>query len=274
MEIKDLAGLSKPLCKLISTFQDSCSWLSKPNQIKRLASATSEASSTENISDFKKKLQQSLLADTIDATHSVREKRQFDNMSNIYEFAAQELKMIEQVDNTPVDPDWSAYFFDYAKDVSDEEFQILWAKILVGEIKSPNTYFKRTLFALKHIEKQEAECFVEICSYLINYSFFPDIMLKYGAYPFTQFKSLCDCGLITEIKCQYDVEIDDTEIKGKTISIRLLCDRKSEISILGYALTDAGIQISNLIQIETDRDFMETLNDHIKNEFAVQTELL
>ena len=77
MEIKDLAGLSEPLCKLIDTFQNGCSFLFKPLQIKRIASVSSEVTSMENNVDLKKRLKEALLEDTINATHSIREKRRF-----------------------------------------------------------------------------------------------------------------------------------------------------------------------------------------------------
>lgn len=112
MEIKDLAGLSEPLCKLIDTFQNGCSFLFKPLQIKRIASVSSEVTSMENNVDLKKRLKEALLEDTINATHSIREKRQFENVASIYASAAQELQMIDHVDDTPVDPDWCARFFD------------------------------------------------------------------------------------------------------------------------------------------------------------------
>ena len=80
--------------------------------------------------------------------------------------AAEELAMIENVSDEPVNVDWASQFFDYAKDISDDEAKILLSKILAGEIKSPNTYNKRTLFALKHIEANEAKWFVEICPFI------------------------------------------------------------------------------------------------------------
>ena len=274
MEIKDLAGLSKPLCKLIGAFQDGCSWFSKPDQIKRLASATSEASSIEHITDFKKKMQQALLVDAIDAAHSVRERRQFDNVSMVYAHAAHELKMIDAVDSTPVDPDWSAYFFDYVKDVSDEEFQILWAKILAGEITSPNTYFKRTLFALKHIEKHEAKWLVEICSYLIDDHFICSDLFESYTYPYNQFQSLCDCGLFTESQCTFDIHSETTLLPCKSLSIKLPYQKANKIQLDGFAMTDSGIQISKLVQTETNREYMETLKNHIEKRYMIQIELV
>lgn len=59
MEIKDLAGLSEPLCKLIDTFQNGCSFLFKPLQIKRIASVSSEVTSYGKQCGFKKTIKRS-----------------------------------------------------------------------------------------------------------------------------------------------------------------------------------------------------------------------
>ena len=40
--------------------------------------------------------------------------------------------------------------------------QLLWAKVLAGEIKEPSSYSLRTLDVLRNISKEEAEYFVKI----------------------------------------------------------------------------------------------------------------
>lgn len=37
LEIKDLAGLSQPITKLIDVFVNGCKWIAEPYQIKRIA---------------------------------------------------------------------------------------------------------------------------------------------------------------------------------------------------------------------------------------------
>jgi hypothetical protein len=62
--------------------------------------------------------------------------------------------------------DWITNFFDKCRIVSDEEMQVLWAKILAGEANSPGTYSKRTVNFLGSLEKDEAQLFTNLCSFV------------------------------------------------------------------------------------------------------------
>lgn len=275
MEIKDLAGLSKPISKLIDAFQSGCSWVMEPTQVKRISVAKAEAASIESTADFKKYLKDSLLADTISATHTVREKRQFDNVASIYASAAQELIMIESVDDTPVDIDWSTRFFDYSKDISDEEAQIVWAKILAGEIAKPGSFFKRTLSVLRDIETFEAKWFVDICQFVLCDSvlFYRQFM---NNYPYNQLQSLMDCGLINSEQCRFEISENFTEFNGKTHSLKIVdyqTDRP-KISFNTFSLTDAGSQLYEITQAQTNQDFILKLKDVIEKNNQLKLEII
>ena len=53
MDIKNLAGLSKPLTKLIEVIASGCNWIAQPYQIKRLANANAYASSIQSKEELK-----------------------------------------------------------------------------------------------------------------------------------------------------------------------------------------------------------------------------
>lgn len=187
--------------------------------------------------------------------------------------AAEELAMIENISDEPVNVDWASQFFDYAKDISDNEAKILWSKILAGEIKSPNTYYKRTLFVLKHIESIEAKWFVEICPFILNNSIIPRFLFTDKFYSFSQFQSLCDCGLFTEAECTYSLDENETEIKGGSLTITF-SQRNHTIELSSFALTDAGIQLHSLVQKDSNRDYMIKLKEDIATRYNIQVELI
>lgn len=54
-----------------------------------------------------------------------------------------------------VDSDWLRKFGDYAQDVSNEDFQLLWAKILAGEIRKPGSVGRAVLDVLAHLEQDD-----------------------------------------------------------------------------------------------------------------------
>lgn len=65
------------------------------------------------------------------------------------------------------DFDWFIRFYEAVGNISNEEMQNLWAKILAGEISHPSTYSLRTIDVLKNINKSDAELFEKICMYSI-----------------------------------------------------------------------------------------------------------
>ena len=69
------------------------------------------------------------------------EYRKKENRDSIILQAAQELKD-KTVDDTKVDIDWVNQFFAYAENVSNEEMQSIWAKVLAGEVQKPNSFSK------------------------------------------------------------------------------------------------------------------------------------
>lgn len=72
----------------------------------------------------------------------------------------------DQVSDEPVDPDWFARWRANAEDVSSEQLQQLWARILSGEIKQPGTFSLRTQEFIKCLSTDEARL-IEVLGNLI-----------------------------------------------------------------------------------------------------------
>lgn len=90
------------------------------------------------------------------------------NIENIFQYAADELRQKEDVSPDPVDVDWATRFIGIAEDVSDENMQRIWAKILAGEVEKPNSYSKRTLEVLRNMSQKEAVLFQRVASTIVH----------------------------------------------------------------------------------------------------------
>ncbi|MBC7412469.1 MAG: DUF2806 domain-containing protein [Bacteroidia bacterium] len=90
------------------------------------------------------------------------------NIESVTTFAADELRNEQSVTDEPLDEDWKTRFFNIAEDISNEEMQSLWGRILAGEIKQPKSYSLRTLELLKNLSKEEAEVFAKFAQLRIN----------------------------------------------------------------------------------------------------------
>jgi hypothetical protein len=96
----------------------------------------------------------------------IQERRRQRNIEQVVAQAAEELQNApdSEVSDQQVDPDWTTQFFIHAQDVSNEDMQKIWAKLLAGEVKRPGSFSLRTLNAVKAMSQQEGEIFARLCS--------------------------------------------------------------------------------------------------------------
>lgn len=86
-----------------------------------------------------------------------KEERRQKNVEKIAKDACD--LMPEEVSDTPVEQDWTTQFFEQCQDISDEQMQSVWSKILAGEIARPGSYSLRTLSLVRELSKRDAEHF-------------------------------------------------------------------------------------------------------------------
>ena len=90
------------------------------------------------------------------------------NFLHVAELADQVFKQDYQNkadENQKYDFDWYMRFYDIVGNISDEEMQVLWAKILAGEIHKKGTYSLQLLDILKNFTQKQAELFNRVCSH-------------------------------------------------------------------------------------------------------------
>ncbi|MDQ3713737.1 MAG: DUF2806 domain-containing protein [Acidobacteriota bacterium] len=94
------------------------------------------------------------------------------NIENVTANAVEELRSDPNVENytnnEPVDADWISRFFQTVENVSDEQMQQLWGRILAGEVKKPKSFSFRTLETLRNLSKAEAKSFSKICEFAFS----------------------------------------------------------------------------------------------------------
>ena len=110
------------------------------------------------------------------------EKRQR-NILDVLRKAADAATSTEVPDQEP-DHDWTARFFNSIQDVSSEEMQTLWAKILAGEVEKPGSTSTRTLSILRDLDQTTANLFRTLCSMATS------VILSDGTIPDSRVNSL------------------------------------------------------------------------------------
>lgn len=187
MGVTDLAGLGNPLKKLITVVSSAIGRLSKSHfdkkdidteayRIKTLAKAVADASQfSENIEYCEKgliikpnMLPEVPIENRIQERLNFQEEKKQLNIENVTIFAANELRNEQSVSEEPLSEDWTTRFFRIVEDVSNEEMQMLWGKILAGEIKQPNSFSLRTLEVVRNLSQKEAETFLRVARFAIH----------------------------------------------------------------------------------------------------------
>ena len=147
-------GLGEAVKTLINRLADGIGWI-----------VTRETPQKTAVNTYIEEIQKSDLDPIVKAALISKAKkniREYCNQNDIVNIA------LEMIDDTAkpenVHEDWLNQFMDKARYVSDDEFQLIWAKVLAEECNEPGSIPKKLLHILEQIEKQEAEVFSKICT--------------------------------------------------------------------------------------------------------------
>ena len=103
------------------------------------------------------------IGEVIEQKIQFQEARRLSNTAAVVE-TAQRIVGDTQVPDLEPDHDWVARFFNHIQDVSSEDTQLLWARVLAGEVERPGTTSLRTLDILRNLDRQTAQSFRRLCS--------------------------------------------------------------------------------------------------------------
>jgi hypothetical protein len=161
----------------------------------------------------------------------------------------------EKDEDKTIDTDWLNRFFGIVEDVSDEDMQDIWARILAGENKHPSSYSLRTLDVLRNMSKEEAKLFVDCTKFLC----LGDKLLIEDDYGLSLDEQLLltDIGLISNEDLQNTITVNPKGTMNIVVNKNHLLvftnptNNKKEIKIKDRQLTRVGKELLNLID-ETD----------------------
>lgn len=216
----------------------------------------------------------------VEIPHSkLREQKRLSNKASVIEKAAGILGDKVVPDQEP-DHDWTARFFDYIQDISTDEMQILWAKVLAGEVERPGDISLMTLDVLRNIDRSTATAFRRFCSASIYITDgttvydarVPSLGEKVGQNSLSQYGidyrtlvRLNEHGLVVpEFNSWYEVSVGWLQRSGFLFqgNTWLVSPRESveRIKLYGVAMTTSGIELSRIVEIEPMPDFAEALH--------------
>jgi hypothetical protein len=276
----------KPLEKLIDVISKGIGTIYRPRAIRKEAEAKAyrieiiERARAKAIAEGKE-IETETLA-IIQEKIIAKEQKRLNNIDNVANIAALEIKDEPSISEDPVNEDWATRFFNIIEDISDDEMQLLWGKVLAGEIKRPKSFSLRTLEFLKNLSKEEAQSFMKVAGLSLfgggkkivfnpeNGKFLED---NYKIF-FTDLLQLKELGLInTDPNLVLKIakpEKDETSYLTY-INKAIVIERKvgaPELSIPTLVFTQVAMELLKLVQQEPDMIYIRQIKKHLTQEFV------
>lgn len=179
-----------------------------------------------------------------------------------------------EVSDKPVDPDWFIRWRLNAREVSDEEMQQVWAKVLAGEIKQPGSYSLRTLHFLSQMSKPEAsfiEQMARLC--LEDIIFRADRNVPFPHIQFSDLLRLEELGLIVGGSTGDSIHVEIQSIRPDIYSALLLGrghilifekdDAQATLRVPAAKITSTFRELLNVIRVPSDPEHMKGVGKHL-----------
>lgn len=175
---------------LINKIGDACGWLAAPHQVGRMAKAEAEAAKIRaaldiEVDDLKRRA--ALMAEANAIAAKIRAEsdieiaalRQRAALRSVAEEMTRQANMESIIwkalphltgDASPgnMGNDWVVNFFDRCRNVSDDEMQELWARLLAGEANNPGSFSRRAVNLMADLDTELARLFATYCRFVVQ----------------------------------------------------------------------------------------------------------
>lgn len=261
MSLIDLNGASDVVVKLLDMIERSVGWVASPKGSKK--------DFNDGLEIYKNSIENDQLLSGIEKGAKIstakRDMRQYINQKKIIEIAENDIN--PDVDFRNIDPDWLAFFFEYAKNISKEEVQLIWAKLLANRVNGDRQITKKLIHILAIIEDEDIDVFCKICSMT-----FDSMSRERSKYPFIyiagfpsyynsqnirryHLNSLADLGLIEyDITNGFVLPLEVPALQYGKTKIKLSSDDR--ISTGDIRLTAAGRTLYGMTERTYRDDFI------------------
>ncbi len=242
-------------------------------------------------------------AQTVNQRIQFQEEKRQRNIETVIRQAAAELDG-KDVPNSEPDHDWTARFFSDVQDVSSQEMQSLWAKVLAGEVGRPGSTSIQTLSILRNLDQATAGLFRTFCSACVSVGLDgntivdarvpslgadkgPNALQMYGL-GFGNLNVLNEHGLIiSDYNSWYDPRTAigiptlpagvaiPFSFQGRYWVLVPTSQRgpSKEIRLLGVGLTRSGMELSRIVDLEPMNKYTQDLMKFFEEAYLQMTEV-
>jgi DNA-dependent RNA polymerase auxiliary subunit epsilon len=272
----------KPLEKLIDVISKGVGTIYKPRAIRKEADA--KAYEIEIIERAKSKALaegKEIDFEVLDKIHErllFKEIKRQKNIDIVSQIAAEQILQETEVSDEPVNDDWSTRFFNIIEDISDEEIQKLWGRVLAGEVKKPQSFSIRTLELLKNLNKDEAALFMKVTELVVSSHGSPFLYrgedskhLENYTITFNDRLLLIELGLLqSDINITrnfYEKDIDEEVYfeAGNILFKAWMKAKSAEINLPIFRFSKIGEELLKLTGNSINSEYVNTFGQELKN---------
>lgn len=189
--------------------------------------------------------------------------------------------MSSDQDSKTVNKDWLNLWQEYVKNVSSEDMQQLWGKILAGEVRNPGKYSLRTLQFVQHLSQNEAEEISQLAQYNIDGRVIKDVVIDTQQKTFDYFLRMEEFGIIQGVSSlglnatyvsNNLVNYNKALIYGKALIVISDFDAHKKLVLQALPLTSLGKELLSLCIGEPNEIYINEVIKLIKKQgFKVST---
>ena len=234
-------------------------------------------------------------SETVNQRIQFQEEKRQRNIEDVLTKAALELGNEDVQEHEP-DHDWTSRFFNDIQDVSNEEAQQLYTKVLAGEVERPGHTSIKTLSILRDLDQSTAALFKTLCSASVHLALVENTildarvsslgsnagnnsLLQYGL-GFADLNVLNEHGLIiSDYNSYYDYQMSiGVPLPGpgqESVRIPFVFQGRSwvlepttnqpwkdqEFRLSGVALTRSGQELSRIVELQPMEAYSQGLID-------------
>ncbi|QPF74467.1 DUF2806 domain-containing protein [Roseateles sp. DAIF2] len=295
--MEDLTGLGKPAEKLIDAVVRGVGTLYRPRAIRNEADAKAYEAKVLGVAaiEVEEAKARAQVASAIEAKIALAdadEQLARRTRERLIQSELQRQQNIEAIaelaiengpstaSDSPVADDWCRALFRFGADVSDAEMQLLFARVLAGEVEQPGSYSLRALSVMASLTKDDAHAFQTLCSICVDAKghilqtprrgFEAVDWLKPIGLPHSTLYALQEAGLLHDVDGAMPyAAMWNGKAEAEAMSMvlvfpggrfRLTQRHKSNaLEFFALRLTSVGAQLSRLVRPEFDRRVLDLI---------------
>jgi uncharacterized protein DUF2806 len=149
-----------------------------------------------------------------------------------------------------LDEDWLNIFEQYAEQASSERLQEIWARILAGEIRRPQTFSLKTLRFVSELDRDIASTFERYVSSVVSDDFIPRPSKLEGEI-LNDFLKLQDYGLVTSVEgfINKNISIDHRGFAFlyRKHAVHIKVSQDHNVQVPAVLLTKVGREVAKIL---------------------------